>query len=80
VTHAGTWHAPAPRVAAVDGTGAGDAFAAGLLVSRLGGADPAAALAAGCAAGAAAVTRVGAPRHPSMTGCSCASSSRWPAE
>jgi sugar/nucleoside kinase (ribokinase family) len=60
VTRAGTWHAPAPRVAVVDGTGAGDAFAAGLLMSRLGGADPPAALAAGCAAGAAAVTRVGA--------------------
>lgn len=60
VTRAGTWHAPAPLVAVVDGTGAGDAFAAGLLVSRLAGADPVAALAAGCAAGAAAVTRVGA--------------------
>jgi sugar/nucleoside kinase (ribokinase family) len=57
--------APAPRVDAVDPTGAGDAFDAGLLAAWLTGADPAAALAAGCAAGAEAVSRRGArPARP----------------
>ena len=41
-------------------TGAGDAFAAGLLAAWCAGADPAAALSAGAALGAAAVSRVGA--------------------
>jgi ribokinase len=49
--------APSP---AVDPTGAGDAFAAGLLAAWSSGAPPAAALAAGAALGAAAVTQVGA--------------------
>ena len=53
-------HAPASPVSVVDATGAGDAFDAGLLVARLTGASPAEALAAGCAAGAAAVGRLGA--------------------
>jgi sugar/nucleoside kinase (ribokinase family) len=57
---AGRWAAPAPEVTVVDPTGAGDAFDAGLLVAWLGGAGPADALSAGCAAGAAAVTRLGA--------------------
>lgn len=48
---------PAP---AVDPTGAGDAFAAGLLAAWLDGAGPAAALAAGAALGADAVSTVGA--------------------
>jgi sugar/nucleoside kinase (ribokinase family) len=44
----------------VDPTGAGDAFAAGLLEAWCAGADPAAALTAGAALGATAVSRVGA--------------------
>ncbi|WP_412747080.1 carbohydrate kinase family protein [Krasilnikovia sp. MM14-A1004] len=51
---------PAPRVPVVDPTGAGDAFAAGLLVAWCAGGDPRAALAAGAALGAEAVCRVGA--------------------
>ncbi|WP_412736841.1 carbohydrate kinase family protein [Krasilnikovia sp. MM14-A1259] len=47
-------------VPAVDPTGAGDAFAAGLIAAWCAGADPAAALAAGAALGAEAVRRVGA--------------------
>jgi ribokinase len=48
------------RVPAIDPTGAGDAFAAGLLNAWCAGAEPAAALAAGAALGAAAVQKVGA--------------------
>jgi sugar/nucleoside kinase (ribokinase family) len=44
----------------VDATGAGDAFAAGLLASWLAGDDPAAALAAGARLGAVAVRTLGA--------------------
>jgi ribokinase len=44
----------------VDPTGAGDAFAGGLLAAWLAGADPAAALAAGAECGARAVARAGA--------------------
>jgi ribokinase len=44
----------------VDAAGAGDAFAAGWLAAWRGGADPAAALTAGCALGARAVARAGA--------------------
>jgi ribokinase len=51
---------PADRVPVVDPTGAGDAFAAGLLKAWLAGAGAEAALAAGCALGAAAVSRTGA--------------------
>lgn len=47
------------RVPPIDPTGAGDAFAAGLLAAWLSGADPADALAAGSALGAEAVGRVG---------------------
>lgn len=46
---------PAQRVEAVDTTGAGDAFNGGLLAAWVTGADPAAALAAGVAAGTAVV-------------------------
>jgi ribokinase len=52
--------APVEPAAVVDPTGAGDAFAAGLLAAWLDGADPAAALAAGAALGAQAVLSPGA--------------------
>jgi ribokinase len=51
---------PAPAVAAVDVTGAGDAFAAGFLAARAGGADPVEAARAGTRLAAAAVTTRGA--------------------
>jgi ribokinase len=49
-----------PAVNAVDGTAAGDAFAACLVVSLLEGRDRAEALARACAAGAVAASRLGA--------------------
>lgn len=67
---AGTlWCGPSGRIArtgqmvrtrAIDTTGAGDAFTAGYLGSRLSGGDPTAALAAGATLAAQAVTQVGA--------------------
>jgi sugar/nucleoside kinase (ribokinase family) len=51
--------APAVEVRAIDTTGAGDAFAAGLLSARMAGAEPADALGAGCALAAEAVAREG---------------------
>ena len=60
IDDAGRWHAPTQQVDAVDPTGAGDAFDAGLLVAWLEGADPSASLRAGCEAGAAAVRHNGA--------------------
>ncbi|MEV6298810.1 PfkB family carbohydrate kinase [Actinoplanes sp. NPDC051861] len=56
----GSWTASAERVPMKDPTGAGDAFAAGLLSAWCSGNGPEAALAAGIAMGAAAVGRVGA--------------------
>jgi len=53
-----------PRVDAVDGTAAGDAFAACLVVSLLEGRDRDEALARACAAGALAASRLGA--QPSL--------------
>jgi ribokinase len=52
--------AAAPRVEAVDGTGAGDAFTACLVVSLLEGRERADALRRACAAGAVAASRFGA--------------------
>ncbi|HSB39053.1 MAG TPA: ribokinase [Gaiellaceae bacterium] len=56
--------AAAPRVEAVDGTAAGDAFAACLVVSLLEGREPEEALRRACAAGAIAASRPGA--QPSL--------------
>ncbi|HEY7208209.1 MAG TPA: PfkB family carbohydrate kinase, partial [Gaiellaceae bacterium] len=56
--------AAAPRVEAVDGTAAGDAFTACLVVSRLEGRDWDEALRRACAAGAIAASRAGA--QPSL--------------
>ncbi len=56
--------ASAPRVATVDGTAAGDAFTAALVVSLLEGRERAEALRRGCAAGAIAASRFGA--QPSL--------------
>ena len=53
-----------PRVTAVDGTAAGDAFTASLVVSLLEGRDEEEALRRGCAAGALAASRFGA--QPSL--------------
>ena len=53
-----------PKVDAVDGTAAGDAFTAGLLVSWLEGREPEEALRRACAAGAIAASRFGA--QPSL--------------
>lgn len=56
----------APRVRAVDSTGAGDAFAGAYLAGLLAGLTPAEAAVAGCAAGSLAVTRVGG--RPGLAG------------
>jgi ribokinase len=57
-----------PHVEAVDGTAAGDAFTACLLVSWLEGREPEDALRRACAAGALAASRFGAqPSLPTAT-------------
>lgn len=53
-------HVPAPAVDALDGTGAGDAFAAGLLYGRLAGWPFERSVRFACTAGALATTAVGA--------------------
>jgi sugar/nucleoside kinase (ribokinase family) len=53
------WRVDAPRIEAVDTTGAGDAFVAGFLAARITGADIQLALERAAAAGAAASTIVG---------------------
>ncbi len=53
------WTVPAPKVAAIDTTGAGDAFAAAFLAARLAGAEVGPALERAVAAGSAAVALVG---------------------
>ena len=60
---------PAVPVQVVDTTGAGDAFAAGLLTARLGGAGRREALEAGCAVAARAVAQVGARPPETSTAC-----------
>jgi sugar/nucleoside kinase (ribokinase family) len=59
-TASGLWHVPAEPVEVLDSTGAGDAFAAGLLAALWNGAEPPDALAAGNRLGGVAVVRLGA--------------------
>ena len=58
------WRVAAPKVEAVDTTGAGDAFVAAFLAARLAGAGIEAALARAAAAGALASTAVGGGPQP----------------
>ncbi|HEY7274279.1 MAG TPA: sugar kinase [Actinoplanes sp.] len=61
VLHVGpTGSGQSPPGDVIDPTGAGDAFAAGLLAAWCAGADPAAAVSAGAMLGATAVSRIGA--------------------
>lgn len=69
---------PGFAVTAVDSVGAGDAFAGALAVALAAGADPAVAVRAACAAGAAAVTRRGAqPGLPRPADVLAATGEQW---
>jgi ribokinase len=57
-----------PEVRAVDGTGAGDAFCAALVISLLEGLEQDDALRRACAAGALAASRIGAQRSLPLAG------------
>ncbi|GIE93458.1 carbohydrate kinase family protein [Paractinoplanes rishiriensis] len=59
-----SWSVPGASVPVEDTTGAGDAFAAGLLAAWCGGAGPVEALTAGAALGAEAITRIGGRPSP----------------
>jgi len=60
------WEIAAPKVEAVDATGAGDAFVAAFIAARLKGANIEAALNCAVEAGAEAVTRIGARPKAAM--------------
>jgi ribokinase len=75
----GTTAVPGFRVAAVDTVGAGDAFVGALAVALGSGVDPAGAVRAACAAGAAATTRSGAQAGlPRPADVLAATGFRWP--
>jgi ribokinase len=76
----GTAAVPGFRVTAVDTVGAGDAFVGALAVALAGGLDPATAVTAACAAGAAAATRRGAQAAlPGPADVLAATGFTWPA-
>ena len=76
----GTAAVPGFRVTAVDTVGAGDAFVGALAVALAGGLDPATAVTAACAAGAAAATRRGAQAAlPGPADVLAATGFSWPA-
>jgi ribokinase len=76
----GTAAVPGFRVSAVDTVGAGDAFVGALAVALASGLDPAAAVTAACAAGAAAATHRGAQAAlPGPADVLAATGFAWPA-
>jgi ribokinase len=76
---AGTVTVPGFSVASVDSVGAGDAFVAALAVALAVGVEPADAVRAACAAGAAATTRRGAQAAlPGPADVLAATGMRWP--
>jgi ribokinase len=75
----GTTAVPGFGVSVVDTVGAGDAFVGALAVALAAGLDPAEAVRAACAAGAAATTRRGAQEGlPSPAGVLAATGFQWP--